>query len=308
MAQAAPELPTTEQLELLYAHDFDHINISAMRNAVSSILDGSEPGVLAMAGPCSFTGEARVIDKENGDLVQLMHSRPQLITLQRRNFWKPRTDPDDWHGPETTDPAETYRRVARAAIEHANGAAEIATVRHLERYSKLLSFAWFGARNSNIDQQIAIVRGDPLLPFGVKNSLNGDFKQTLKTVERLNQERGEDAAPIVLVYRGGENATSPDEWENQVREAHRMTGGRMVLDLAHGGEMAHDPEKLNQKSVTGQIACARHAIQLATEGICMAGYLMEASDIKSLTDPNMPHAEGLKAITQIARITSQGGK
>lgn len=308
MAQFAPEIPTTEQLELLYARDFDHVRISTMRANVSSILEHPHMGMLAMTGPCSLTGEAEITEKESDSLVQLMKRTPGLIALQRRNFWKPRTNPDDWHGPETTDPEDTYRRVARAAIEHANGAAEIATVRHLERYGKLLSFAWFGARNSNIDQQIAIARGDPLLPLGVKNSLSGDFKQTLKTVEKLNQERGEDAAPVVLVYRGGENATSHDEWENHVREAHRMTGGRMVLDLAHGGEMAHDPGKRSQKSVAGQIACAHHAIRLANEGIRMAGYLMEASDIKSVTDPNMPHTEGIKAITRIAHSVSLENK
>lgn len=302
MAQAAPELPTTEQLEIMYASDFDHANITAMRERVSAILRVPQSGLLTMTGPCSLTGESDITERENRDLVDLMQQYASHIALQRRNFWKPRTNPEDWHGPETTEPEETYRRVARAAIAHANGTAEIATMRHLERYGKLLSFGWFGARNTNLAEQIKIAQADPMLPLGVKNALDGDIDTSLATIRTINQERGSDEAPTVLVYRGGYNVLTPESWEAQVRRAHELTEGRMIIDLAHGGEMAHDPAGEGQKSVIGQIACADHALQLASDGIRAAGYLMEASDIQSMTDPNMPHANGIQTIKQLAHI------
>lgn len=303
MAQSAPEIPTTRQLEMMYASDFDQANIIDMRAKVSRILTTPGLGLLAIAGPCSLTGESTITNQESNDLTELMSD--DLVTLQRRNFWKPRSNPEDWHGPETTDPEETYQRIAKSAMIHANGAAEIATMRHQERYGKLLSFGWFGARNTNLAEQIEIAKADKLLPLGIKNSLDGNIEESLLVIDTINRHRGLSSAPVTLIYRGGDNAMTPTKWEEQVRRAYQLTDGQMILDLAHGGEMAHDPSKKAQKSILGQIACANHAIAMAQDGILMAGYLMESSDIISLTDPNMPHTDGLETIKQLRDASRQ---
>ncbi len=302
MEQFAPEIPTTEQLEVLHAPNFDPVQVNATRVRAADILRRPETGLIMASGPCSLTGKSALLHKESGMHNFVANSFTNVVGLYRRNFWKPRSDPKDWHGPETTEPGKAYFDVVCGAMAHANGAAELAIVRHIERYGKFLSFGWFGSRNNNLDEQIEIAKSDPMLPLGFKNDVTGKVDDALDMIERIRKARGTDAAPVVLIYRGGVDAQTPEAWEEQVKRAVERTMGSMIVDLAHGGEMAHDPAGNFQKTVPGQKACAEHAIQLAEQGHRSAGYMMEASSVKSCTDPNMPFTVGLDTMVELATI------
>lgn len=308
MAMFAPEIPTTVQLESLHATDFDPTHVNAMRDRTSDILRNPETGLIVATGPCSLTGGSALLHKESGMHITVADSFSNVVGLYRRNIWKPRTDPEEWHGPETTDPEKAFVDVAHGAMAHANGAAEIATTEHVERYGKFLTFGWFGARNDKIDIQIEIARLDSSLPLGVKNDVTGNVDDALEMIQLIRKARGEGSAPVVLIYRGGTDATTPEAWEEQFKRANELTMGSMILDIAHGGEMAHDPDQNFKKTVLGQIACAGHAKRLAELGHRPAGYMMESSSVSSLTDPNMPFRVGLETTIELATIVNNRGE
>lgn len=62
----------------------------------------------------------------------------------------------------------------------------------------------------------------------------------------------------------------------------------MIVDVAHGSEMAHDPAGAFGKTVEGQQQALEHVTALAAQGYAPIGIMIEASDIPSPTDPVMP--------------------
>ncbi|HWB39222.1 MAG TPA: hypothetical protein VG604_03185 [Candidatus Saccharimonadales bacterium] len=302
MTVFAPERPTTLEL-----HEQHGLNgnpmpdaVERMRQLVSSVIEHPGTGLVVGVGPCSMTLPVEEMLRESALLKNVSEATPGLITLQRRNFWKPRTNPTDWHGPETTEPGEIFGKLLVGARTHGNGTAEVAKLRHVERYGRLLSLAWIGARNDDIEEQIDMAQYDPTLPFSIKNGLDGNIEKTLENIERIQSARGLHSAPVFLLYRGGDNARTPKDWAKEVRRAHELTGGKMLIDLAHGGEQAHAIDGSFTKSKIGQLLCGVHAAKLAAEGIRPAGYLMESSNAESLTDPNLPLNIGIKLVGHLA--------
>lgn len=303
--QEAPLRPTTTKLMQDYpTGEQTFQNIIEKRLRVSALLRRPDSGLLLIAGPCSINlGDEATLQAENDNLTALSDEGREVEILQRRNPWKPRTRDEDWHGLETSDPDGAYRRVRDGAVQAANMAAELKNKRHVERYGELLTFGWVGARNDDPIDRIAVVTTDSALPIGIKNNnVTGDPESAIENITRLQELRSADDAPIVLVYRGGDMIQTPDAWEERVRQAYTLTDGRMILDVAHGGEQAHDPEHKFKKSEEGQLACLKHAIELAEDGILPAGYLIEASDMASETDPNLPMHVAMGALRQLIAV------
>jgi hypothetical protein len=148
----------------------------------------------------------------------------------------------------------------------------------------------------------------PSLTLFVKNDLTGEFEPALVKVERLNTLRAEnfdDPAPVALMYRGGENYRTPDRWEDQRNAALEASGGIMIDDLAHGTEMAHDPEGNFQKSAQGQMNATDHIIDLWERGYASSGTLAEGSDSPEKVDPHEPFAFALGAMKRLIEIKKQ---
>jgi hypothetical protein len=156
----------------------------------------------------------------------------------------------------------------------------------------------------------AIARHDPTLGVGVKNGLSGAIDTALQHVDRINtmREGYEDPASAVLVYRGGENAKNPLAWRNAYLDAHEQTSGLVIVDIAHGTEMAHDPDGQFKKTVAGQILAMEAVLDLAREGYAPAGIMIEASDLKSRTDPHMPLEIALNGVKQLYNIKTGSKK
>ena len=309
MAQIAPEKPTVEELERMFPMDpVTAENIAEARKRASNVIRGDVLGFIGTQGPCAATLETDdsgelYADQEGDQLREIESTRPGLVLLNRKPVWKPRTDPDQWHGvetePDTVVPA--YGLIASGGRKAANVAIEIGHKYHIRRYGQWLSFAWNGGRSIDDRELVEAVATElPDLPYGIKNGLDGEIDMALQHVDLVHQLRGITGAPAILIYRGGTNAKNPDDWEKQYRRALEITEGKMIVDPAHGGEMAHDPDGKFQKSIVGQIACLNSVIRIGADyGELPLGVMIEASGAHSPTDPVMPPDVALNGILQL---------
>lgn len=166
----------------------------------------------------------------------------------------------------------------------------------------MLAFGWAGSRNNDPKLIEAISLHNPGLPFGIKNGLDGSVEIALNQVEIANELREGEDAPVVLIFRGGNTITDPELWEDAYLNALRLTKGRVIVDTAHGTEMAHDPQCQFSKTIKGQILALEHVIEIASSGFSPAGIMIEASDLVSRTDPHMPLKIALNGITELVRL------
>ena len=293
---------------------------------ISEALKSPYEKTVALIGPCAMTQHPVELVLEGQKIAALQDEN--LITVQRMPVWKPRTNPDkDWKGLETSlvkihadgkgyalpgteveGLATAYSILVEAAAQHGGAAIEVANTQHIDRYEPLLSFAWSGSRSiGNREQILALATRDPKVPLGIKNGMSGDISEALAVVEAVERERApaieeEKPAPAVLIFRGGEDLDIPEKWENAYKEALNRTGGKLIVDVAHGSEMAHDPNGNFKKSVEGQIRAMEAVIRLASEGYVSAGIMIEASDLESPTDPVMPLQTALDGVKRLHKI------
>jgi phospho-2-dehydro-3-deoxyheptonate aldolase len=307
MAMYAPEIPSVAELEAMYALDIDtEAQIELARADTSAVLSGERDGLVVVEGPCAMTAARNIIDREGDALYEAQHQASGLITLHRMPPWKPRTNPADWHGlesePDTTEQA--YRTIAERAAATANVAIEMGHIPHLDRYGRRVTLGWIGSRNAgDLALVDAVALHDPSMPVGVKNAMDGTIDSALRHVARVEELRQGRGAAAVVMYRGGTNAQDPESWEYNYRAALERTGGRLIVDTAHGGEMAFDPAGNYKKSVIGQVACLERVLQIAEEhGETPAGIIMEASAAESPTDPVMPFQVALGAARRLHQL------
>jgi 3-deoxy-D-arabino-heptulosonate 7-phosphate (DAHP) synthase len=299
MTVFAPESPNLAELE--QAHPLTEATLEAIGTArASSILSGASPGLLAILGPCAMTEDRQTIDQEGDRISALDFPEVGLITLHRQPVWKPRTNAADWHGLETTNPRAAHGTLFGRAAAAANVAIEIGHSPHLHRYGRALTLGWIGSRNAEDTELLeAVASHDPTLPIGIKNGMNGSIDKALENVDRITELRGNDTGAVGLIFRGGTDIQTSQEWEHAYREALERTNGLLIVDTAHGGEMAHDLNGTYEKSVAGQVACMDHVVRIAEKGELPAGIMIEASDAVSPTDPVMPFVLALDGIVQL---------
>ncbi len=289
-----------------------NIEIVAEREKVSTaLMDNSQ--LLAILGPCAV--HRSVLIREEGQQINaLADVLVGVTTVHRIPVWKPRTPrPGEkpWEGLETTEPGDAIDQISDEVSDRTNVAIEISKQEHIEKYHQLLSFGWIGSRNSSDTDLLELASSnDDLMriPIGVKNELQGDLAATANKVNSINLRRRSNPVngvqPAFAIYRGGSEALTPESWECEYRLMHCLTGGKFIVDVAHGSEIAHDDD--SKKSVTGQLRAAEHVIKLAELGLAPAGIMIEASDfvvpdIDRRTDPNMPLESALEIVRNLSK-------
>lgn len=292
---------------------------------ISEALESPYEKTVALIGPCAMTNHPVELLDEGSRIAEL--NEDGLVTVQRMPVWKPRTNPGkDWEGLETAlvemrdgkgyaMPATALKGMsaalnilAESAGQHGGAAIELKNVQHLDRYKQLISLGWSGSRSvEDKEQQLAVAVRDPKLPYLIKNGMDGSIDLAISAVERINAERDQtiNPAPAMLIFRGGEELTTPELWKQACIEAIHRTDGRVVIDVAHGSEMAHDPSGDFKKTVEGQIAAMQAVIELAKEGHISAGIMVEASDLATPTDPVMPLQIALNGVRELHDIKLQ---
>jgi phospho-2-dehydro-3-deoxyheptonate aldolase len=307
MAMYAPEVPSLSELEGAHPLAIEtEAEIMTARTDVSDVLSGERDGLVVIEGPCAMTLARDIIDQEGEALYAAQQRESGLLTLHRMPPWKPRTNPGDWHGLESESETvvDAYRTVAERAAATANVAIEIGHIAHLDRYGRRITLGWSGSRNAEDGDLIeALALHDQSMPVGVKNGMDGTIDGALGHVARINELRDGHGAPAVLIYRGGTNAQAPEAWAENYRAALDATDGQMIVDTAHGGEMAFDPNGHYKKSIVGQIACLEKVIEIAEDyGETPAGIIMEASSAESPTDPVMPFRIALNGARRLHEL------
>jgi 3-deoxy-D-arabino-heptulosonate 7-phosphate (DAHP) synthase len=296
----APEQPTTQELHANYPLSVEaELAIASMRSTVSEAINNYRTHTLGVVGYCSRPSQdqAEVIMRESGLVAEIQDPASGLVTLHRGPMWKPRSSADSWHGQETTDPEGVYMTMRDEAELHANVAVEVGHDYHLSRYGHLLSFIWTGGRNVDDGELIkAAALEDPTIPLGIKNDVDGTIDTALEQVAMARELRGPNDAPVVLIYRGGYTVDTPGAWQEAIIDVHEQTDGQALIDIAHGSEMAHDPEGNFEKSPEGQVGAFHSLDRVARLGRTFAGTMMEASQLKSDVDPHMSLTVALAAV------------
>lgn len=302
----APASPTTQELKAQHGVSPEtELAVIQAAGEISSSIQEYNQELIAVIGGCSMTGHQPEIEKEGRQIADAASDSPHLHMLHRIPPWKPRSSRHSWHGEETTNPTGAYLTLANLATYQTNVAIEVGSRAHIDRYGPMLTFGWIGSRNAdNTDLIKAIAVRDPKLPLGIKNDMDGGIELALEQISLVEDLRAniEDPAPAILIYRGGTKIRTPDQWEEAYLRALEVTEGKLIVDTAHGSEMAHDPELCFQKSVAGQIAAMEAVLRLAQEGHVPAGIMIEASDIESPVDPVMPLETALAGVKQLYEI------
>lgn len=325
----SPDRPTTLELHETYDVDYDSaLAIAGTRIAINSAIAHPDSEFL-LTGPCALTPDAAVLLEENQQW-QAFAQENGLVVAVRRHPWKPRSVKTwgekltKWHGLETgyadglgepEDAALTaYDIMHNEAVVHHNVSMEVAFDKHVLRYGPMLSFAQIGARTreeyyDNYDTYLRfldfLAKREPTLPIGIKNDTSGSIERALEEVDRVNDIRNSlgfsAVSRAVLIYRGGENAKTPEAWDAGAIEAITRTKGAVILDVAHGGEQAYDPYGKYEKSEDGQLDCLSTTVTFKNQGLLFAGVSAESSTLKSPMDP-AASTEAVRTILRGAQV------
>lgn len=282
---------------MLFLDEIDNNLVIQKRASINEALRSSGT-IIAIIGPCALSEDETTLRSEAEQIKQLETYNRGLLMLHRLPPYKPRTNPNDFKGLETTMPDLSDKILLDRASESHNLAIEIVLNNHIMRYGGILSFGWIGARNIESRFLLKNLALQYLnLPIGVKNGLNGSIDEALENISEINNLRINDDGEAVLIYRGGENAQNPESWESNYIAAHQATKGNLIVDLAHGSEMAHTEGFL--KSEEGQEKALEHLIILSSKGLRPKGIMLEASDTPRLVDPNMSFTVALNGIKRL---------
>lgn len=282
-----PEL--MEQLQQEPAADGVTGAVLASRKELATAVLNHEDYFVSIDGPCPLTDNPAITMTEADWKAAVATGLDGYIGLDRECFYKPRTNPEDWHGLDSSDPERALEIVGGLSVAHANVIAEVGDMDQFRRYGNLLTAMWVGSRAVGNDE---LVEGLALAGSGlvvlVKNGMDGEIGLALEQVDRINALRGEEGAPAALIYRGGENARTPQASQDAYKRAHEATGGRLFYDTSHGVGRAYDPSGEFGKTAAGQELASEALVILAEEGYAPLGKLSEASAIKPIMDPHMP--------------------
>ena len=299
----APLSPTTSELHAMHPLSAGQLGlIQETRTRINDVLERPESGLLAIVGACALTDNLPVLTREAAAMRAVEVETPGLVTAERENGWKPRSNPKSWHGMESTEEEveRAHELITTLAGSFGNVAMELGYKDHADRYARTIALGWLGARNSGDLELLLSVAAHRNIPIGIKNGEDGDIETALRRVEIVDRIRKGLSGAAVLLYRGGSNALNPHDWEKNYLYAHQQTSGKLIVDTAHGAMRAH--AEGNGKSLDGQRRAADHVLELAARGYAPAGILMEASGTESVVDPNLPHEEAIAIVQTLANI------
>ncbi len=299
------EQPTTEELQTQHGITPEtELQVIEARNRLGYAIGRHQEHYVSVDGSCALTNQPQLVSDEARVKANAGVGLENYIGLNRSLcFFKPRSDPAAWSGLDTTERAAGYAIIAAQASRYANGAAEIGSAEQLRRYGSMLTLGWVGGRavdNTELIRHIAL--NDRRLPLGVKNSLDGTIEAALRQVALVEELRSNEDAPAILIYRGGANAKTAKASKEMCKRVIEATKGRVIIDTAHGLEMAHDQAGKFEKSPQGQILATQMLLELDREGYHSLGKMSEASAQTSPTDPHMPLAIALNASRKLYQM------
>ena len=231
------------------------------RAAIKNILDGSDPRLLIIMGPCSIH-EAKSALEYADKLAELaLQVSDRLLLVMRAYFQKPRTILG-WNGlikDPNLDGSNDFNlglRRARSILLSLNNLGVPCATEFIDPFvpqyiGDLISWAAIGARCAESQTHRELASGLPM-PVGIKNSSDGDWKTSLNGVIVARQKHdtfsidqygrlvgihteGNPSAHLVL--RGGKSGPncSPAHFRALHAELKQFSPKKMVVvDCSHG--------------------------------------------------------------------------
>ena len=268
------DIPITEQASAL---------VSNTRQAISEALDGRDPRLVVVVGPCSIHDPAAALDYA-GRLKRLADRyADQLIVLLRCYFEKPRTS-IGWKGlindPDLDGSFHVNQglRLARKLLLDVNAmglptASEFLDSQIPQYIDDLTSWVAIGARTTESQVHRELASGLSM-PVGFKNTTDGNVQPAIDAVKVAASEhwfpgvtkqgvsalfhtRGNPTCHVIL--RGGAN-TGPNYGPEQVSQVCGQLAvsgrrGTLMIDCSHGNSQKDPRRQVDvARSISEQVA------------------------------------------------------
>lgn len=269
------------------------------RNAIRAVLDGRDPRLLVVVGPCSLHDPVAALEYAERLAELARELDDQLLLVMRTYVEKPRTTVGwkglvyDPHLDGSGDMAEGLRLSRRLMLDIlACGlpiASELLQPLAASYFDDLLGWAAIGARTSESQIHRELVSGLDL-PVGFKNGTDGSLGiacDAMRSAEHPHQHFGIDdlGHPALLqtrgnpdthlVLRGGHGAPNYDaDSVGAARRALQKQGivPRILVDCSHANS-GKDP--LRQPTVLDSVLSQRLAGDTSLRGVMLESHLFD---------------------------------
>lgn len=300
ITQVRPLIPPAILLEEIPLSEGASNVVSNARTAVAHALEGRDPRLVVIAGPCSIHDTAAA--QEYAERLKRLADRfaGHLILLMRTYFEKPRTSVG-WKGlindPDLDESFHINKglRLARKLLLDVNDlglptASEFLDTQIPQHIADLTSFVAIGARTTESQVHRELASGLSM-PVGFKNGTDGSVKTaidavltarsrhwfpsvTKQGVSAIFQTTGNDTCHVIL--RGG-TRTGPNYGAEHVREICSRLGAcglreAVMIDCSHGNS---GKDHLRQAAVARAIGEQVAAGSWQIFGVMLESHLVE---------------------------------
>lgn len=343
ITQVRPLLPPAILLEEIPISDRASNVVANTRRAIGDVLDGVDPRLVAIVGPCSIHDPQAALDYAEQLRRLAAPYADQLIVVMRTYFEKPRTSVG-WKGLiNDPDLDESYHinkglRLARRLLLDVNDlglptATEFLDTQIPQHIADLISWAAIGARTTESQVHRELASGLSM-PVGFKNSTDGGIQTavdavlsarsphlfpsvTKQGVSAIFQTTGNDTCHVIL--RGG-TRTGPNYDAVHVEDICARLGAKglratVMIDCSHGNSQKdHRRQTEVAASIAAQVAGGSwHIFGAMIESHLVEGrqdYVVGGPSVygKSITDACLSLAQTEPILEQLARAQQARGK
>lgn len=273
--------------------------VQTQREAIRAVLDGSDPRLLVVVGPCSLHDPLSALEYADRLAALAPEVSDQLLLVMRAYVEKPRTtigwkglvyDPQLDGSGDMAGGLELSRRLMLAMLERGLPVAtELLQPLVAGYFDDLLGWAAIGARTSESQVHRELVSGLDL-PVGFKNGTDGSLSiacDAMRSAAHPHQHFGVDGLgrPALvetagnpdthLVLRGGHSGPNHDAASVAVARASLEKQGiaaRIMLDCSHANS-GKDP--LRQPAVLRAVLDQRLAGDTTLRGVMLESHLFD---------------------------------
>ncbi|WP_278958698.1 3-deoxy-7-phosphoheptulonate synthase [Aquipseudomonas alcaligenes] len=273
--------------------------VQTQREAIRAVLDGSDPRLLVVVGPCSLHDPISALEYADRLAALAFDVSDQLLLVMRAYVEKPRTtigwkglvyDPQLDGSGDMAGGLELSRRLMLAMLERGLPVAtELLQPLVAGYFDDLLGWAAIGARTSESQVHRELVSGLDV-PVGFKNGTDGSLSiacDAMRSAAHPHQHFGVDGLgrPALvetdgnpdthLVLRGGHSGPNHDAASVAVARASLEKQGiaaRIMVDCSHANS-GKDP--LRQPAVLRDVLDQRLAGDASLRGVMLESHLFD---------------------------------
>lgn len=273
--------------------------VQTQREAIRTVLDGSDPRLLVVVGPCSLHDPMSALEYADRLAALAPEVSDQLLLVMRAYVEKPRTtigwkglvyDPQLDGSGDMAEGLALSRRLMLAMLERGLPVAtELLQPLVAGYFDDLLGWAAIGARTSESQVHRELVSGLDV-PVGFKNGTDGSLSiacDAMRSAAHPHQHFGVDGLgrPALvetdgnpdthLVLRGGHSGPNHDAASVAVARASLEKQGiaaRIMVDCSHANS-GKDP--LRQPAVLRDVLDQRLAGDASLRGVMLESHLFD---------------------------------